>query len=65
MEIKYQTSITASDTKNLRYFMEEHQLSRGILVTKDLMDHKSSDGKEILYIPAWLALLAREISPGG
>jgi|GEM_PF-4296008 len=39
--------------------MEENNLSRGILITKDLMDRKSSNGKEILFIPAWLALLAR------
>ncbi|MDD4484856.1 MAG: hypothetical protein PHD55_10890 [Methanoregula sp.] len=45
--------------------MEENNLSRGILITKDLMDRKSSNGKEILFIPAWLALLARQVSPNG
>ena len=59
IEIKYQAGITPSDTKNLRYFMEEHHAPLGILITKDLMDQKAIEGKEILYIPAWLALLAQ------
>ena len=61
IEIKYQTGITTSDTRNLRHFMEEHRLPLGILITKDLMDRKSRDEKEILYIPAWLALLAQTL----
>jgi predicted AAA+ superfamily ATPase len=59
IEIKYQAGISPSDTKNLRYFMEEFNVSRGILITKDKLDRKTSDGKEILFIPAWLALLAQ------
>ena len=59
IEIKYQAGITPADTKNLRFFMEEHHVPLGILVTKDLMDRKSVDGRDILYIPAWLALLAQ------
>ena len=61
IEIKYQAGITHSDTKNLRYFMKEHRVSKGILITKDLMDQKNSEEGEILYIPAWLALLTQNI----
>jgi predicted AAA+ superfamily ATPase len=59
VEIKYQSSITTADTKNLRYFMEEHHVPLGILITKDLMERQSRDGKDIFCIPAWLALLAQ------
>lgn len=61
IEIKYQAGITPSDTKNLRYFMEERHVPLGILITKDEMAKKTIDGKEILYIPAWLALLTQNI----
>lgn len=59
VEIKYQAGITTADMKNLRHFMEEYRIPVGILITKDLMDRRSADGKEILCIPAWLALLAQ------
>jgi predicted AAA+ superfamily ATPase len=39
--------------------MEEYKVSTGILITKDLMDQKTVGEKEILYIPAWLALLSQ------
>ena len=58
VEVKYQNLISLSDTKNLLYFMDEHRVGTGILITKDLMDKKSVNGNEILFIPAWLALLA-------
>jgi len=61
IEIKYQAGITPADTKNLRFFMEERHVPLGILITKDEMDRKTIDGKEILYIPAWLALLTQNI----
>lgn len=59
LEIKYQAVITPADTKNLRFFMEEYRIPLGILITKNEMNLKTIDGKEILFIPAWLALLAR------
>jgi predicted AAA+ superfamily ATPase len=58
VEVKYQGRISPSDTKNLLYFMEEYDTKTGILITKDLMDKKSINGREILFVPAWLALLA-------
>ena len=61
IQIKYQAGITLSDTKNLRFFMEERRIPLGILITKDLMDRKIIDGKEILYIPAWLAILTQNM----
>ena len=58
LEVKYQSRISPSDTKNLSYFMDEYDAGTGILITKDLMERRSVHGKEILFIPAWLALLA-------
>jgi len=58
VEIKYQNRISPSDTKNLLIFMEEYGVSTGILITKDLFDKRITGGREILYIPAWVALLA-------
>ncbi len=59
IEVKYQGRISPSDTKSLLTFMNAQNLPLGIIITKDRMDRKSIDGKEILYIPAWLALLAQ------
>lgn len=57
-EIKYQNQIGQSDIRNLLIFMKEYDAGTGILITKDLFDKKTIDGRKILYIPAWLALLA-------
>jgi predicted AAA+ superfamily ATPase len=61
VEIKYQNRISPADTKNLLVFMEEYNVSTGILVTKDLFDKRIAGGREILYIPAWVALLTDSI----
>lgn len=61
VEIKYQNRISPSDTKNLLIFMEEYNVSTGILVTKDLFEKRIIGGREILYIPAWVILLANAI----
>jgi len=58
VEIKYQNSISPSDTKNMAIFMDVYGVNTGILITKDLFDKRSSGGREILCIPAWVALLA-------
>lgn len=65
VEIKYQNHIGLSDTRNLRIFMEEFGSGIGILITKDLFDRVPANGREILYIPAWLALLAENTRPSG
>ncbi len=57
IEVKYQSQITPSDTKGLLKFMDLYKLKKGIVVTKDLFEQKQIDGKEILFVPAWLFLL--------
>jgi len=58
VEVKYQNQISQSDSKNLLLFMEEYDVRTGIIITKDLMEQTTRDGREILYIPAWLAAMA-------
>lgn len=59
IEVKYQGRISLSDAKNLLVFMDFHNLPTGIIITKNLMEKKIAGGKEILCVPAWLALLAQ------
>ena len=57
IEVKYQSSISKSDSKNLVFFMEGANINKGILVTRDLLDRYEVKGKEIRLIPAWLFLM--------
>jgi len=58
VEIKYQNQIAPSDMKGLLKFMEKFKLEKGIVVTKNLLEKKATDKKEIMFIPAWLFLCA-------
>ena len=53
VEIKYRHQISKADLKVLKRFMEEKDILRGIIITKDLF---SVEGK-IIFIPAYLFLL--------
>jgi predicted AAA+ superfamily ATPase len=59
IEVKYQGRISPSDAKNLLSFMDSRNLETGIIITKSLMEKMIAGDKEILCIPAWLALLAK------
>jgi hypothetical protein len=56
IEIKYQSQIAFSDLKGLLKFMEKFKLERGIVATKNLLEKRTVDKKEIIFIPAWLLL---------
>ena len=56
-EVKYQSSISRSDYKGLITFMEKFHVEKGILVTRDLLDVYTVNGKKIQLIPVWLFLL--------
>lgn len=56
VEVKYRED--PSRIEGLLEFMGEYSVSRGIVVTKDLLERKIIDGREIIFIPAWLFLLA-------
>ncbi|TRZ87918.1 MAG: ATP-binding protein [Methanosarcinales archaeon] len=56
IEVKFQTQITSSDLKGLCKFIEEFSLKKGMLVTRHLFEKRNIDGKEILFVPAWLLM---------
>ena len=60
IEVKYREQIGSSDLKGLLKFMKEFNIERGIVVTKNLLERRSIDKKEIIFIPAWLFLLIHE-----
>ena len=45
-EVKYQSSISRNDYKGLITFMEKFHVGKGILVTRDLLDVYTIDGKK-------------------
>jgi hypothetical protein len=58
IEVKYKSQIDKADLKGLLKFMEKFKVKKGIVVTKDLLDKRNVDSKEVLFIPAWLFLLS-------
>ncbi len=57
IEIKYQSHIESSNLKGLLKFMKRFDIDKGIVVTKNLLEKREVDKKELLFIPAWLFLL--------
>ncbi len=57
IEVKYQSAITRSNIRNLLYYLNKYKKNRGVVVTKDLFDEKTIDGKTITYIPLDIFLL--------
>ena len=58
LEVKYASSIQKSELKGILKFMTKFKVRRGIVVTKDILERRSMDEKELLLIPAWLFLLS-------
>jgi predicted AAA+ superfamily ATPase len=56
IEVKFQHQITTSDMKSLLKFMDVFRLEKGILVTRDIFEKRIIDGKEILFVPAWVLM---------
>ena len=54
IEVKYRNDASSG---SIITFMKKHRLKNGIVVTKDVFDRKRIDGREVLFIPAWLFLL--------
>lgn len=57
IEVKYQAQITPMDLRALLKFLKKFNLSKGIIVTKNLLEKRKVNGTEITFIPAWLFLL--------
>lgn len=56
VEVKYREE--PSEINGMVEFMEQFSINRGIVVTKNTLDRKTKGKKEIVFIPAWLFLLA-------
>ena len=47
-----------ADFKTTLKFLDKFKLKTGVLVTRDVFERREFDGKEVLFIPAWLFCLA-------
>ncbi|MFA5102744.1 MAG: ATP-binding protein [Candidatus Thermoplasmatota archaeon] len=57
IEVKYQTQIASDDVKTILKFSKKFRCTNGIVVTKTMLESKTIDGINILFIPAWFFLL--------
>ena len=57
IEIKYQTQITSDDVKTLLKFCKKFRCTNGIIVTKTMLEKRTIDGVDILFIPACFFLM--------
>jgi len=58
VEVKYKSRVDASELKPLKKLMDKTGAEKGIVATRDLLEEKKEGGKTILFVPAWLFLLA-------
>jgi len=56
VEVKYQNQIASSDLRGLLRFMKKSKVEKGIVATKNLLEKRTMNQKEIMFIPAWLLL---------
>lgn len=56
IEVKYTNNIKQNDLMGLLEFMREFKVKRGIVVTKNTLEIRNIDGKEIYLIPAVVLL---------
>ena len=54
VEIKYRNKITKKDFGGLLKFCDKFKCKKGLIITKDMYKQENIEGKEILFIPAWL-----------
>ena len=57
VEVKFRKSIDARDLKGLLSYMNEFGVREGVVVTRDILEERTVNGKRIRLIPAWLFLL--------
>ncbi|MEW5955467.1 MAG: ATP-binding protein [Candidatus Micrarchaeota archaeon] len=57
LEVKYQSTITGDDVRNLVYYLEKRGLKNGIVVTKDFFDERKIGDKNISCVPLDVFLL--------
>ena len=54
IEVKYQNQLRRRDYDHLLMFMEDFDLNKGLLVTKDLFDRRMFDDRGVILVPLWL-----------
>jgi predicted AAA+ superfamily ATPase len=57
LEVKYRSAVETGELKGLVKFMKNFNCDRGHVITKDLLEKRTVEGKEILFVPAWLFFL--------
>jgi hypothetical protein len=57
VEVKFRNQILKKDLHPLEKFLKKFNLGKGVIVTKDLLDKRIIEGKEVWFIPAWMFLL--------
>ncbi|MDI6731020.1 MAG: ATP-binding protein [Candidatus Margulisbacteria bacterium] len=58
LEVKYKNQIKKEDLSSILFFLNKMKLPKGMVITKDLFQKKTIDNKQIIFVPAWLFLLA-------
>ncbi len=58
IEVKYRSSTQLSFAGGIVKFSDKYKVKNGFVVTKDFFEEKEIDRKKILFVPAWLFLLA-------
>ena len=53
VEVKYKNNIRKKDIKGLLKFMDEYKLKEGIVITDDMLNEETIEGKKIKYEPLW------------
>lgn len=57
IEVKYSNNISNKDIKGLLKFLTTFETYNGFVVTRDLLEKRTIDGKIVCFIPAWLFLI--------
>ncbi len=56
IEVKFQKHITRADLKNILYYLNRKNKTRGIVITKDYLDERNFKDKTLFFIPLHLFL---------
>lgn len=59
LEVKYRNKIADKETTCLIKFCGNFKINRGIVITRDLLNHRVIGKTELLYIPLWIFLLKK------
>jgi predicted AAA+ superfamily ATPase len=57
IEVKYKAQVGKKDVKSLLKFMEEFEVEKGFVITKDVFKREKIEDKEVIFIPAWVFLV--------